>query len=885
MGRDSSGEFIRIWFILLILIFFIVYPAPAAGTETLITTQVNGFNHQLPTISDDLIVWQDSDPFNNFGIIYLYNITSGIETQVTDNTSYTTNPSIYGNLVTYTDCGNDSSCGSGSTIYLYNITSGTRVPLSSGANDNDYSAIYGNRIVWQNTSSSTGISQIYINGTSASLATQINASVTDQMSPAIYGNLVTYADCGSDSSCRSGSTIYLFNITSGIGIPISSGSNLNTFPAIYNNRIVWLETSSPGNPYQILINGTALGDEYSLTPNEPNIIYQHPAISGNWVVWYRTNASYSNNNDLVVNDTSTNQQVPIALDRSSIMTPSISFSPIQSLYRIVWVDEDIDYNPNIYLYTSGSSVTCPVAGFTNDFAGGSAPVTVHFTDTASYSSLNPITHWFWDFGDGTNSTLENPGHLYSANGAYDVSLTVSNPYCRNAVTVTNNVVIGSPVANFTASPTTGMVNTVIAFTDTSLGTPMQWNWSWGDGTWTNGTIQNPTHSYTNPGSYSISLTASNKYGSDTKTISSYITVLTGANEFANTTINGITFQYPGGLQYLDFNYTTLPDWTFNPNSSVLDFSPPPDRGFHNISIYTTDPGGFRQFPGNTTIAGTISSVHLQTQEIIPKGFSASTGGPFCSVNYSINLPTYPENAILNTQVWEGATASDATAFGRIAVRNKFSGVNSTAYTIKIVKTNFPAGGTATLHMSLNASLVTSKPYGSNELFVERIADGGLYGEVLGTQYLYHNSYENLDYFEAESPHGLSTFGVSFLEGAGNLFQLVTMAVSSEVQERYAGSGSWSGSGTGPDTYVPTAVQTPAVPQATISPSYTGTIPNVALNAVPAPPAPTAVSMDVGIIGWLADTVIGHIYLFAAAAIVVVSLIYVRQRGRRFDPLG
>lgn len=129
------------------------------------------------------------------------------------------------------------------------------------------------------------------------------------------------------------------------------------------------------------------------------------------------------------------------------------------------------------------------------------------------------------------------------------------------------------------------------------------------------------------------------------------------------------------------------------------------------------------------------------------------------------------NAALNTQIWEGATASDAINFNNIASGSHFAGTNGTAYTTKIIKTNFPMGGTAILHMSLNASWVASKPLGRNEVFVERIDDSGAYGQVLGTHFLYYNSTSNLDYFEADSPNGLSTFGLSFLEGAGTFSSL------------------------------------------------------------------------------------------------------------------
>ena len=145
----------------------------AAGTETFITTyNNNGFSHQFPRIFNDQIVWQDfayDANGNGLGIISVYNITSGIETQVTDNTTYATNPAIFGDLITYTDCGNDWTCSSGTTIYLYNITSGTRIPLSTGVDTNDNSAIYNNRIVWQNTSLVSSTPQIYINGTSPAL--------------------------------------------------------------------------------------------------------------------------------------------------------------------------------------------------------------------------------------------------------------------------------------------------------------------------------------------------------------------------------------------------------------------------------------------------------------------------------------------------------------------------------------------------------------------------------------------------------------------------------------------------------------------------------------------------------------------------------------------
>lgn len=57
---------------------------------------------------------------------------------------------------------------------------------------------------------------------------------------------------------------------------------------------------------------------------------------------------------------------------------------------------------------------------------GEGPVrpTVQFTDTSTPAS--EITSWYWDFGDGTTSTEQNPTHVYTVDGVYTVTLYVSS---------------------------------------------------------------------------------------------------------------------------------------------------------------------------------------------------------------------------------------------------------------------------------------------------------------------------------------------------------------------------------------------------------------------------------------------------------------------------
>jgi PKD repeat protein len=79
-----------------------------------------------------------------------------------------------------------------------------------------------------------------------------------------------------------------------------------------------------------------------------------------------------------------------------------------------------------------------------------------------------------------------------------------------------------PVANFTASPVTGCAPLAVSFTDQSTGTPTTWQWDLGNGT--QSTQQNPTTTYFNPGTYTVTLTVSNAGGSNTITRTQYITV-------------------------------------------------------------------------------------------------------------------------------------------------------------------------------------------------------------------------------------------------------------------------------------------------------------------------------------------------------------------------
>jgi PKD repeat protein len=80
------------------------------------------------------------------------------------------------------------------------------------------------------------------------------------------------------------------------------------------------------------------------------------------------------------------------------------------------------------------------------------------------------------------------------------------------------------VANFSANVTTVSAGGSVQFTDLSTNTPTSWSWTFEGGTPSTSTAQNPAVTYNTPGTYDVTLIATNSAGSDSETKIDYITV-------------------------------------------------------------------------------------------------------------------------------------------------------------------------------------------------------------------------------------------------------------------------------------------------------------------------------------------------------------------------
>jgi PKD repeat protein len=128
----------------------------------------------------------------------------------------------------------------------------------------------------------------------------------------------------------------------------------------------------------------------------------------------------------------------------------------------------------------------------------------------SFSLLDQIISWSWDFGDGNTSNEQNPVHTYDEEGLYEVILTIITAEgCASTTVILVDTGDGGGYpwpdcqALFFFEQSTDVPFT-FQFIDFSIGEADSWSWDFGDGNTSN--EQNPVHTYTEEGAYFVTLT-------------------------------------------------------------------------------------------------------------------------------------------------------------------------------------------------------------------------------------------------------------------------------------------------------------------------------------------------------------------------------------------
>ncbi len=155
------------------------------------------------------------------------------------------------------------------------------------------------------------------------------------------------------------------------------------------------------------------------------------------------------------------------------------------------------------------------AGFTTSISSGCAPLNVNFTNTSTGA-----TSYNWNFGNGNTSTATSPGAIFSTPGTFTVTLTATDGSSSNTATATITV-FDDPTADFTTSTMPSCPGQTVTFTDNSTigdGALSSWSWDFGDGSGQNTTTTSTTHSYTNSGTFPVTMIVTDANGCSNSTI-------------------------------------------------------------------------------------------------------------------------------------------------------------------------------------------------------------------------------------------------------------------------------------------------------------------------------------------------------------------------------
>jgi len=304
---------------------------------------------------------------------------------------------------------------------------------------------------------------------------------------------------------------------SGVSDPPEIGQCLLMRMADHGSSVDWTRVFQMGFASQGNRVEPNAGDEYFITGHTYEIIQPHVfdynilAIKTNKIGQTEGDCYHSPETIIIPRQPATSSVQPTA------NIPQ-DFSP-SSLATVLYNDQQT------FCHNSTQIDPCDTLGLNANFTYSVSGNTVTFTDLSAIGS-GSIFSWNWSFGDAGTSNLQNPTHTYASPGGYVVCLIIAGGnagvLCRD--TICFDIVIQDLpidpcdsiglVANFSGS----VSGNTVTFTDLSTivsGTIFNWSWNFGDvGT---SFVQNPTHTYSSTGVYTVCLTV-DAYGTNSATM-------------------------------------------------------------------------------------------------------------------------------------------------------------------------------------------------------------------------------------------------------------------------------------------------------------------------------------------------------------------------------
>ncbi|QEC42242.1 PKD domain-containing protein [Pseudobacter ginsenosidimutans] len=220
----------------------------------------------------------------------------------------------------------------------------------------------------------------------------------------------------------------------------------------------------------------------------------------------------------------------------------------------------------------------------------------------------------------------------------------------------------APVAAFSSNRQSGCAPLGVAFRDESSNSPKYWSWDFGNGQFSN--LQNPSVTYAQPGTYTVTLTVRNGDGTHSITRTNYITVSESpqANFIASQTIACA----PSSIQFTDRsvpNNSPITEWywdfgdgtTSNQQNPVKSYTEP---GFYTVSLRVT------------SASGCVASRSVGRMIRITPGVTADfnfTPPPTCRAPFNVNFSNQTSGPGTLTYQWNFGNSTSSTTTDPTAI--------------------------------------------------------------------------------------------------------------------------------------------------------------------------------------------------------------------------
>ncbi len=372
----------------------------------------------------------------------------------------------------------------------------------------------------------------------------------------------------------------------------------------------------------------------------------------------------------------------------------------------------------------------PVPSFTASPLSNCAPATITFTNTSPAG-----TGFFWSFeNSGSNPVTfagqNPPPQVYTANGTYNVSLTMTTPNgCVGTTTLNDYINITNVQALFQADVTGGCSPLTVDFTSTST-TPtptnpiVSWQWNFGDNQTFNG--QNPPPHVYQVGVYDVTLVVTAQSGcKDTLVIGNYITVgdIDSLNFSVDTLVNCIKTDFAFTSHVVTNPLTPAPDeitfqWDFTDGTSTEEnpnYQFTSDTGYFDVSLVVNFRGCERtiQYDSLIKINAPISNFNPATTLFCNPG----------SLPVTLNITDQATHGVLSDDVlmtWKWGDGTPNTVLDDPDLDDSDLGSTSHqisnygTYTVEQVIHNYTTGCSDSTTRVIDVSTVTASFATSND---------------------------------------------------------------------------------------------------------------------------------------------------------------------------